>query len=107
VEGAGSKIVEIRGHGAILVAAIPGLEAASHRRGTRTGGRQWRPLASACGGRWLEYGNARVHEARMWGRLPRWWHGRLAQRLAGDASVAQGAEAVVERDCDLGAHDGE
>jgi hypothetical protein len=31
-----------------------------------------------------------------------WWHGRSAWRLAGDTAVAQGAEAVVERDGDCG-----
>jgi hypothetical protein len=31
----------------------------------------------------------------------------VARRLAGDAATAQGAEATVEQDGDLGAHDGE
>jgi hypothetical protein len=42
VTGTGSKIVELRGLGAVLVAAIPGSEAAGHRRGTHIGRRQWR-----------------------------------------------------------------
>jgi hypothetical protein len=70
VEGTGSKIVELRGLGAVLVAAILGSEAASGRRGARIGRRQQRALASACGGRRLEYDNTRVDEADTRGRLP-------------------------------------
>jgi hypothetical protein len=46
VEGAGSKIVELRGLGAVLVAAIPLSEAAGRQRGARIGGQQRRALAS-------------------------------------------------------------
>jgi hypothetical protein len=70
VEGANSKIVELRGCGAVLVAAIPASKAAGRRRGARIGGWQWRALASACGGRRLEYGNALVDEAGTRGWLP-------------------------------------
>jgi hypothetical protein len=107
VEDANSKIVYPRGLGVDLVVVIPGSEVAGHRRGARIGRQQWRALSSSCGGRWLEYVIARVDEAGTRGRLPRWWHGRSARRLVGDAVVAQGAKATVERDGDCGAHDGE
>jgi hypothetical protein len=75
-------------------------EETSCRRSARIGGQQWRALASACGAQCLEYGIAHVDEVGTRGRLPRWWHGRSAQRLADDAAVAQGAEVTVERDGD-------
>jgi hypothetical protein len=100
VEGVGSKIVELCGLGAVLVAAIPRSEVTGHRRGARISGRQWRALALACGGWRLEYGNARVDEAGTCGWLPRWWCGRSVWQLAGDAATAQGVEVAMERDGD-------